>query len=214
MKQFDYTTIPHYRFYSFVRNVFGPIVRLLYRVKYKGTEHIPQKGGYIVAINHTSFIDPILVAIPKPIQQLHFMAKAELFENPVLGWAVTHAYGFPVHRGKGDTTAIDYGIQILKSGDVMAICPEGKRMKDKNGVPQKAKAGVAVIAKATGADILPVAIHSDGPIKPFKRVTVSYGELIPNEALGIEQGTATEIKNAANFVMGEITKLWEAENCR
>lgn len=87
-------------------------------------------------------------------------------------------------------------------------------MKDKDGVPQRAKAGVAVIAKATGADILPVAIHSNGPIKPFKRVTVSYGKLIPNETLHMEEGTTHEIKYAANFVMNQITELWEAENCK
>lgn len=214
MKDFDYSTIPHYKFYGFVKKCLGPLVRWLYRVKYKGKENIPAKGGYILAINHTSFIDPILVAIPKEAHQLHFMAKAELFKNPVMAWLVTHVYGFPVRRGKGDTSAIDYGIQILKHGNVMAICPEGKRMKDKNGVPQKAKAGVAVIAKATGADILPVAIHSNGPIKPFHPVTVSYGSLIKNEDLGIKEGTPTEIKNAANFVMGKITDLWEAENCK
>lgn len=214
MKEFDYSKVPHYKFYGFVKKVFGPIVRVLYKVKFKGKENIPQQGGYIVAINHTSFIDPVLVAMPKEAHQLHFMAKAELFKNPVLGWMVTHAYGFPVRRGKGDTTAIDYGIQILKEGHVMAICPEGKRMKDKDGVPQKAKAGIAVIAKATGAHILPVAIHSNGPVKPFCGVTVSYGKLIKNEDLGINEGTTTEIKHAANFVMGQITDLWEAENCR
>lgn len=214
MNEFDYNTIPHYKFYTFVKRFLGPAVRVLYKVKYKGIENIPKHGSYIVAINHTSFVDPILVAIPKEIQQLHFMAKAELFENPVMAWIVTHVYGFPVRRGKGDTSAIDYGIKILESGDVMAICPEGKRIKGKDGVPQKAKAGVAVIAKATGADILPVAIYSNGPIKPFKGVTVSYGKLIKNEALHIVDGTPTEIKGAANFVMGEIIKLWEAENCK
>lgn len=212
MKDFDYSAIPHYKFYTVVKKIFVPILKFIYRVEYKGLENIPKQGGYIVAINHTSFIDPVLVAMPKCIQQLHFMAKIELFKNPIMAWAITHAYGFPVKRGKGDTSAIDYGIKILKENHVMAICPEGKRMKDKDGVPQKAKAGIAVIAKATGADILPVAIHSKGPIKPFKKVIVSYGEIIENEALHIEQGTTSEIKHAANYVMGKITVLWEAEN--
>lgn len=214
MKPFDYSKIPHYKFYGFVKHVLGPFAKLLYKVKYKGIENIPEKGGYILAINHTSFIDPILVAIPKQAQTLHFMSKAELFNNPVMAWVVTHVYGFPVRRGKGDTTAIDYGVKILEEGHVMAICPEGKRMKDKDGVPQKAKAGVAVIAKATGADILPVAIHSNGSISPFKGVTVSYGKLIKNSELGIEQGTPSEIKHAAGMVMNHITALWEAENCK
>ena len=88
----------------------------------------------------------------------------------------------------------------------------GKRIKDMGGVPQKPKAGVAAIAKATGADILPVAIYSDGNIKPFKRVTVVYGELIKNESLGMsEESTPREIKNAAMMIMSKITELWEKE---
>ena len=65
-------------------------------------------------------------------------------------------------------------------------CPEGKRIKDKGGVPQKAKAGVAIVAKATGADVLPVAICCDGKIKAGKQVTVSYGKLIKNSELGLD----------------------------
>ena len=92
-------------------------------------------------------------------------------------------------------------------------CPEGRRIKDKNGVPQRAKAGVAVIAKATGADILPVAIYCDGKIKAGKQVTVSYGKLIKNSELGLngDDVLPSEIKEAANMVMGRITELWEAE---
>ena len=66
----------------------------------------------------------------------------------------------------------------------MAICPEGKRIKDKDGVLQKAKAGVAIIAKATGVDILPVAICCDGKIKAGKQVTtLPLGKLIKNSDL-------------------------------
>ena len=78
------------------------------------------------------------------------MAKVELFKNPIAAWFMTRMYAFPVRRGKGDTSAIDYGVKIIEENHVMAICPEGRRIKDKDGVPQKAKAGVAVIAKATG----------------------------------------------------------------
>lgn len=213
MKQFDYENVPHYKFYGFVKNAFGPLFKLFFKLKYKGLGNVPKKGGYILAINHTANIDPIIVSLPKNVQQLHFMSKIELFKNPIVAWVITHLYGFPVNRGKGDTSAIDYGIKILNEGNVMAICPEGKRIKGKDGVPQHAKAGVAIIAKATGADILPVAIHCNGPIKPFKKITVSYGSLIKNEDLNMVEGTTTEIKKAANMIMGEIIKLWEAENC-
>ncbi len=214
MKEFDYSQVKHYKLYNFIKVVFRPLVKLVYHTKFKGLENVPKDGTkYIVAINHTCAFDPVFVACPKELPPLHFMAKAELFKNPIAAWFMTHMYGFPVKRGKGDTSAIEYGEKILNEGHVMAICPEGKRIKDKDGVPQKAKAGVAVIAKATGADILPVAICCDGKIKAGKHVTISYGKLIKNSELGLdgENVAPSEIKNAANMVMGRITELWEAE---
>lgn len=214
MREFDYTQVKHYKMYNFIKIVFRPLVKLLYHTKFKGLENVPKNStNYIVAINHTCAFDPVFVASPKEVPPLHFMAKAELFKNPVAAWFITHMYGFPVKRGKGDTSAIDYGVKIIEEGHVMAICPEGKRIKDKDGVPQKAKAGVAVIAKATGADILPVAICCDGKIKAGKQVTVSYGKLIKNSELGIDKDDVapSDIKKAANMVMERITQLWEAE---
>lgn len=213
MKEFDYSQVKHYKTYNFIKVLFRPLVKLVYHTKFKGLENVPETNNYIVAINHTCAFDPVFVACPKEVPPLHFMAKVELFKNPIVAWFITHMYGFPVKRGKGDTSAIDYGVKIIKEGHVMAICPEGKRIKDKDGVPQKAKAGVAVIAKATGADILPVAICCDGKIKAGKHVTVSYGKVIKNSELGLdkEKPGPHDIKNAANMVMDRITELWEAE---
>lgn len=215
MKEFDYSVVKHYKFYGFVKKVFGPIFKLIYRLNFKGLENVPKdnSGKYIVAINHTCAFDPVFVAIPKNVPPLHFMAKVELFKNPIVGWVIEHLYGFPVKRGKGDTSAIEYGEKIVEEGHVMAICPEGTRIKDKDGVPQKAKSGVAVIANATKSSILPVAICCNGKIKAGKKVTVSYGKLLTLEDLGLdkENVTVTDIKNAANTVMDNILALWEAE---
>ena len=95
----------------------------------------------------------------------------------------------------------------------MAICPEGKRIKDKDGVPQKAKSGVAVIAKATNASVLPVAVCCDGKIKAGKQVTISYGKLLSLSDMGLDKDAVapSDIKNAANMVMDNILALWEAE---
>lgn len=214
MKEFDYSQVKHYRLYGFIKTVFSPLVKTLYKMEFKGLENIPEKGTrYIVAINHTCALDPVYVAVPKQVPALHFMAKVELFANPIVGWFIKHMYGFPVKRGKGDNSAIEYGEKIIEEGHVMAICPEGKRIKDKNGVPQRAKAGVAVIAKATNAAVLPVAICCDGPIKAGKKVTVSYGKLITPSEMGFDDENfgPRDIRNAANMVMDKITALWEAE---
>lgn len=214
MKEFDYSQVKHYKLYNFIKTIFRPLVKLVYKMQFKGLGNIPSDGTrYIVAINHTCALDPVFAACPKQVPPLHFMAKVELFKNPIAGWFMTHMYGFPVKRGKGDNSAIEYGEKIINEGHVMAICPEGKRIKDKNGVPQRAKAGVAVIAKATNASVLPVAICCDGPIKAGKHVTISYGKLITPEDMQFDKEDfgPRDIRNAANLVMDNITALWEAE---
>lgn len=214
MREFDYSTVKHYKTYGIIKTIFRPLLKIVYHLKYKGLENIPPKGTrYIVAINHTCAFDPVFAASPKQVPPLHFMGKAELFENPIAAWFLTHMYSFPVKRGKGDTTAIEYGEKIIEEGHVMAICPEGKRIKDKDGKPQRAKAGVALIAKATNASVLPVAICCDGKIKAGKKVTVSYGKLITPEEMGFDKEDfgRRDIANAAGMVMDRITQLWEAE---
>lgn len=214
MKEFDYSQVKHYKLYNFIKTIFRPLVKFVFKMQFKGLENIPSEGTrYIIAINHTCALDPVFAACPKQLPPLHFMAKVELFKNPIVGWFMTHMYGFPVKRGKGDNSAIEYGEKIINEGHVMAICPEGKRIKDKNGVPQRAKSGVAVIAKATNASVLPVAICCDGPIKAGKHVTISYGKLITPEDMRFDKENfgPHDIRNAANLVMDNITALWEAE---
>lgn len=214
MKEFDYSQVKHYKLYNFIKTIFRPLVKFVFKMQFKGLENIPSEGTrYIVAINHTCALDPVFAACPKQLPPLHFMAKVELFKNPIVGWFMTHMYGFPVKRGKGDNSAIEYGEKIINEGHVMAICPEGKRIKNKNGVPQRAKSGVAVIAKATNASVLPVAICCDGPIKAGKHVTISYGKLITPEDMRFDKENfgPHDIRNAANLVMDNITALWEAE---
>ena len=215
MKDFDYSVVKHYKFYGFAKAVFGPLFKILFKLKHKGLENVPtdKNQRYIVAVNHTHALDPVFVAIPKNVPPLHFMAKIELFQNPIVAWVIEHLYGFPVKRGKGDTSAIEYGEKIIKEGHVMAICPEGKRVKDKDGVPQRAKSGVALIAHNTKASVLPVAICCDGPIKVGKQVTVRYGKMLSLSDMGLdkEDPSVSDIKNAANLVMDNILALWEAE---
>ena len=114
MKEFDYTQVKHYKTYGFIKTVFRPLVKLVYKMRFKGLENIPKgRTNYIVAINHTCAVDPVFVALPKEVPPLHFMAKVELFKNPIAAWFMTRMYAFPVRRGKGDTSAIDYGVKII-----------------------------------------------------------------------------------------------------
>ncbi|MCR5207626.1 MAG: 1-acyl-sn-glycerol-3-phosphate acyltransferase [Eubacterium sp.] len=213
MKEFDYSTVPHYKFYRFAVKVFGPAFRKLYHITYKGLENVPKDKHYIVGINHTCALDPVFVALGDNMPALHFIAKAELFKNPVVAWVITHLYGFPVKRGQGDRTAIEYAEKIIKENHVLAVCPEGKRIKDKNGVPQQAKAGIAMFAHHTGASVLPVAICCKNKIKRGEKLTVVYGKPLTLSDLGLDKDEVSkdEYKAAANKVMETIADMREKE---
>ncbi|MBE6742475.1 MAG: 1-acyl-sn-glycerol-3-phosphate acyltransferase [Ruminococcaceae bacterium] len=218
MKEFNYSKVKNYHMYSVLKVIAKPFFKPFYKLSFRGKENIPGKKEdvkYIVAINHTCAIDPVFVGYPREMPVLHFMAKAELFRNPFAAWFITHMHGFPVKRGQGDNSAIKYGMKLINEGHVMAICPEGRRIKDKDGVPQpgEAKKGIAIIAQETGASVLPAAIYSPGPIKVGSRIVVSYGKLITPEEMGTnkENFTSDDAAAAANLVMQRVQNLWQAE---
>ena len=205
-------------FYCIVFVAVSIVFRIVFNFKVQGREYLTayKTNGrpFVVCGNHLSMIDPVFVVMAYGVgKKMSIMGKAELFKNPIAAWFMTHMQTFPVHRGKGDTSAIEYGEKIIQEGHVMAICPEGKRIRGKGGRPQRAKAGVAIIAKATNAGVLPVAICCDGEIKAGKKVTVSYGKLITPEDMNFDKEDfgRSDISNAANMVMDRITELWEAE---
>ena len=114
---------------------------------------------------------------------------------------------FTVKRGAGDIESVNYAIDLVENGEILGIFPEGKRSRDYT--PQNAKAGIALIAHAAKADILPVGIYAKGRIKPFKLTTVRYGKLIKYDELGMsEAGGRSEYKAASVKIMDEIKRLW------
>lgn len=212
MKGFDYSKVTESGFYDKMRPIGIALEKMLYKIEYVGTENIPEDGGFILASNHINAIDPVLIALGMKKRQLHFMGKKELFENPFSKLFLSKLNGFPIVRGGADSEALNYAIRIVKEGYVLGIFPEGTRSKDYK--PARAKSGVAVIAKEAKADILPVAIYTSDDMKKGTKLTIRYGEVIPYEKLGInEESSRSEIKECAQNIMGEITKLWEMGHC-
>jgi 1-acyl-sn-glycerol-3-phosphate acyltransferase len=123
-------------------------------LKIEGFANLPGSGAVIVAANHLSFMDPLLVAvaIDRPV---HFMAKAELFNQKIVGNLLARVYAFPVKRGNADRHAIRHALQLMEDGKVLGIFPEGTRKKP--GQVENTQAGAAMIALRSGAPILPVA---------------------------------------------------------
>ena len=197
-------------FYKVAKAVIHPFCRWLQPVKVIGKENIPQSGAFIMCSNHTSMSDPIfMITVFK--RQVHFMAKSELFRNPIVGGVLKAVGAFPVERGKGDMSAVNLAEDIIRRGDILGIYPEGKRYKE--GAPRKAKSGVAHIAMSTNADILPVSVYREGPYSWFKKTTIRIGKVMKYEELyNPELSDRANMKNIVEAVTDSITSLWEMKH--
>jgi len=192
-------------FYLFAKTLCHLFIGVFYRMRYEGLDNIPKDQGFILASNHITALDPLFIAV-RLKQQIHFMAKAELFKNAVTGWVLTHLNAFPVNRGKGDGTAIKEAGNRINSGGVLGMFIEGHRSGD--GTPQRARSGVALIAGQTGADVLPCAVIYHKRLRFRSPVTVCYGKLIKNEQLGIDLQAPSTLRLASKSIMEDIKGLF------
>lgn len=146
----------------------------------EGLENVPGSGPLIVAANHVSFADPPAVgcAMPRPVR---FMAQSGLFRPPLFGPLIRRLGAFPVHRGEADKAAIRRALELLEEGWALLIFPEGTRGDGKR--LGEANRGVELLAKRSGAPILPVGIVGTQRWLPKgaklprpTRITVRFGE--------------------------------------
>ena len=146
----------------------------------KGWENLPKEGAYILASNHISNLDPPILGI-STLRRIHFMAKVELFKNPLVGWWLKQLWAFPIQRGKADFGALKVALQLLQSGQPVLLFPEGtRRVGDELLKPQT---GVGFLAVKSKVPVVPVYIKDCKAVMPpgakfFKRsqVTVTYGK--------------------------------------
>lgn len=201
---FDYEKKDDRAFYKITLPVIKAYANSRYRLVCFGKENIPkEKRRLIIACNHISFADPAVIISHFPYS-IHFIAKSELFENPVTAFFVRNLNAFPVRRGFSDRSAVKYACDILKDGKILGIFPEGRRVR--SAIPEKAKRGVAFIAKRTGADVLPASLYLDPEedvVRP--RLTLRFGRVLKNKEL-FEKGK--DLDAAADKIMNEIEKLW------
>jgi len=208
---FDFSTVRDRKFYDIVSIPLRPAIKLILKIKCVGKENIPQSGSYIVACNHINILDPVILS-SECRRPIHFMAKSEAFKNKIGAWFLTHLNVFPVNRGRNDKASVDYAIKLVENGHVLGIFPEGTRSKDLK--PQKPKSGVALIAKQTKADILPVALYCEQNRLLFRKITVRFGKPIKYEELGFNDETSSrERREAAEKIMARIVSLWEEGHC-
>ncbi len=146
-----------------------------------GRDNIPKKGGLILASNHISYLDPVVLGTSID-RKIYFMAKKEIFDNIGGSFILRNLNAFPVDRTKADITAFKKAITVLKEGKILGIFPEGARSS--SGGLQDLKLGVLKIAQKAEVPVLPVGIIGTNKIYPPGRklplfsknkIIVNYG---------------------------------------
>jgi 1-acyl-sn-glycerol-3-phosphate acyltransferase len=165
--------------YAFVRW----LVRTLYfglvtgGMRSVGEENVPRTGAVIVAPNHVSNLDPPITACGTK-RQIAFMAKEQLFKG-IFGKLIASLGAFPVRRGEGDTESIRKAIALLEEGRALLVFPEGTR--GDGGTMLPINRGVGMLAKRTGAQVVPVGIAGTHMVMPRGKkgrrhpITITYG---------------------------------------
>ncbi len=185
-----------------------PLMHLLHPVKFVGVENIPEGGGYIVAANHISILDPFYVALGSQ-KELFYMAKSDLYKNKVMAAFLTKMNAFPVKRDSYDITSVKKAISVVQSGGILGIFPEG-RVNLNSDNPQQSKQGIALIADKCKCGVLPVSLYNRTGRRLFTRLTVRFGEFIPYEELfSPERGRKENYTFASDHIIEKITELWE-----
>ena len=193
-------------FYTIARELVRFIYHIIFHITVVGRENIPaQKGGYIIASNHVSNNDPPVVGITFR-GKYSFMAKEELFRNPLFAWLIKRLGAFPVKRGSKDGSAIEKALQSLDNGRIFVIFPEGTRSK--TGELGRPKSGVTLIAAQAKVPVVPVFVKYGR--KKFRRnIVICIGEMIPAERFDVDLTDKKSIRSVSTSIMDAIALLKE-----
>lgn len=187
-----------------MRPLVWTVLLLTMRLHLRHRYRVPRHGPYIIAANHLSWTDIMLIPVAIP-GQVVYMAKEEAFRGK-LGWLVRLLGAFPVKRGEADRQAMRTAVDLLKQEKVLVIFPEGTRSK--TCTLAKAHAGLGMIALRSGVPVLPVAVWgSEHALKKFRsQVTVCYGEPIVFQPKGAKV-TREDIESVTHEVMQRIAEM-------
>jgi 1-acyl-sn-glycerol-3-phosphate acyltransferase len=195
-------------YYYLVRGLAGIVVRIIFDYRVEGSGKVPERGPLVLASNHANGWDPLLIAcaIRRPIC---FMAKIDLFRQPILGWLMPRIKAFPVKRGVTDRQAIRRGLELLRQGEALGIFPEGTRHRD--GLDHEGFSGVVYFAVKGNAPVVPIGVKVGKGLRPVACVRV--GDLMRMDEPG-ERADQKVFDEKTETVMAAIRKLFHEGEAR
>ena len=184
---------------------------LFYRLRTFDREKVPLRGAVMIASNHQSFFDPVVLSLGLSRQTV-IMAREGLFRIPVLNALIRSLNAFPIRRGEFDREAIRTALDVLRRGEVLLLFPEGTRTRD--GRLGRAKAGIGFLARKAGVPVVPAVIHGAWRAWPagrawfrlFVPIRVAYGEPLDPEAYG-KAGLEAEIDRSWAGLMERLERM-------
>jgi len=190
--------------YALVRGIVSPLFRLYFRMHVSGADCIPSEGAAIVAPNHKSFWDSFFIAVCTR-RHVRFMAKTELIQARY-GKLLVRLGAFPVRRGQADEDALETARIILEQGGLLALFPEGTRIRDPDNLGHPRR-GAARLALETGSPLVPCAITGTekifrGGVPVPRRVQVAFSP--PVEVAELEAGPDTAAEVIEGVVWPEV----------
>ncbi|MBI3687022.1 MAG: 1-acyl-sn-glycerol-3-phosphate acyltransferase [Actinobacteria bacterium] len=197
--------------------VIVPLTSALFRRRYRGTSNVPASGPVIIALNHVSYVDPLLTArwvydvgrVPR------FLAKSGLFTAFLVGPVLRGARQIPVYRGSAEAgESVQASVEALRAGECVVFYPEGTVTRDPDWWPMLAKTGVARVALASGAPVIPVAqwgaqnsvnwyARRFRPV-PRKDVTLSAGPPVDLANFAGAEPTAAVLREVTDTIMAAV----------
>jgi 1-acyl-sn-glycerol-3-phosphate acyltransferase len=197
--------------YNLIALLSWPVLRGLYRLRARGRENLPAEGGFVLACNHISNLDPWPLGLPIwPKRFLRFMAKSELYWWP-LRHLINGAGAFPVRRGQHDVAAIETAVRLAREGYPVVMFPEGTRRR--KGLVKRFEArprsGAARIALEAGVPLVPAAVKGTDQLLRLGRLRVAYGAPVDVEDLRGKE-VAEAAQEATERLMARILELEES----
>jgi 1-acyl-sn-glycerol-3-phosphate acyltransferase len=198
--------------YQFVAVLSWPVLYGLFRLRARGHWNLPVTGGYVLACNHVSSLDPWPLGLPLwPRRWLRFMAKSELYWWP-LSLVLNGAGAFKIRRGLGDREAIETAIALAREGHVVAMFPEGTRRA--KGLVKKheprPRSGAARIALEAGVPLVPAAVAGTDRLLKLGPLRIVYGPPIEMDDLRASDDTRGASQEATRRLMARIAELESA----
>ncbi len=205
----------HWFCYTFVK----VLTRIIYRHRVYGIEYFPPNGA-IIASNHASYLDPMLVGVSCP-RKIHFLARDSLFRFPPFGWLIRELCTHPVHQGKGNLHAFKIAMELIESSKKVVIFPEGSRSPD--GKLHKGQLGVGMLVQRTQCKVIPIYTHGTYEIwrahkflpKPWGKTACVFGRPLSFEHIDFSDKKGAQVI-IVKEVMDKIAELkqWYLEGAK